>query len=47
MVKTSPKIVAVLSFLTMIYALFDDFNKEILIGSLLIFILSIGMISNS
>ena len=47
MAKISPKIVAVLSFLAMIYSLFDNFNKEVFIASCLIFILSVGMIINN
>ncbi|MBU2576523.1 MAG: hypothetical protein KKF50_02275 [Nanoarchaeota archaeon] len=44
MPKISPKITAVLSAIALIYALFDNFNVSVAIASILVLVLSIGMI---
>lgn len=44
MAKISPKITAVLSAIALIYALFDNFNIPVAIGSFLVLFLSVGMI---
>jgi hypothetical protein len=47
MSKISPVIATILSSLAMIYALFDNFNKEIFIASFLVLVVSIIMLVNN
>lgn len=46
MPKISSWVTVILSGLALIYALLDNFNKDVLIASLLVLAVSIGMIIN-